>query len=62
MLVFDHSVPAPTIKDASGMIEVTNFNCTGIGYIRLASAGPNWDADSTYTNVFIKYSYKISTP
>ena len=38
----------------------TNWNKGGIGYIKLYSWGPNWDADATPTNVVIKYGYHLN--
>ena len=45
---------------AAGMNQtLTNHQTKGISYLKLFSVGPNDDADSDWTNVVIKYSYKI---
>jgi hypothetical protein len=40
----------------------TNFDVGGTGYLRLWSVGPNYDADGTWTNHWIRYGYKIGAP
>jgi hypothetical protein len=51
-----------TAGDAGGIVLSTNFNVSAAGFIKLHSAALAYDADQAFTNVWIKYSYKISTP